>query len=224
MEKQNSSSEEKVRFRPSKKIGSIFVILLIIPVVPIAIGFMGIFDQMGQQNIVYTTMTSQFDARYTINLESNTMYYITVSPSDRMIVGDFSGELYFFKDSVEIYHDTTQKPSDLVIGGISFAFKPFIPETEGSYIIDCSITYSDNIFPFYIKMQKAAGISQITGYSGEEILGIGMIIFLALVVLLIIVSIFARVKWGIRLGKLASKSEEPQNKFVWSSKNENNDT
>ncbi|MHA1542862.1 MAG: hypothetical protein ACTSQH_07785 [Candidatus Hodarchaeales archaeon] len=224
MKKQNSSSEEKVRFRLSKKIGSIFVILLIIPVVPIAIGFMVIFDQMGQQNIVYTTMTGQFDARYTINLESNTMYYITVSPSDRMIVGDFSGELYFFKDSLEIYHDTTQKPADLIIGGISFAFKPFISETEGSYIIDCSITYSDNIFPFYIKMQKAAGISQITGYSGEEILGIGMIIFLALLVLLIIVAVFARVKWATRLGKLASKSEEPQNKFVWSSKDENNDT
>jgi hypothetical protein len=179
---------------------------------------------MGQQNIVYTTMTGQFDAEYTINLESNTIYYISITPGRTMVTREFTGELYFFKDSVEIYHDTTQKPTDSIGKGILFAFKPFIPETEGSYIINCSITYSDNMFPFYIKMQKAAGISQITGYSGEEILGIGMIIFLALLVLLIIVAVFARVKWATRLGKLASKSEEPQNKFVWSSKDENNDT
>jgi hypothetical protein len=224
MNKQNSSSDEKVRFRLPKKINLIFIILFIIPVFPIAIGFIGIFDQISQPDIVYTTMTGQFDARYTIDLESNTMYYITITPGKTMVTREFTGELYFFKDSVEIYHDTTQKPADSIMRGMVFTFKPFISETEGSCIIDCSITYSDNMFPFYIKMQKAAGISQITGYSGEEILGIGMIIFLALLVLLIIISIFGRVKWATRLGKLASKSEEPQNKFVWSSKNENNDT
>jgi hypothetical protein len=165
MNKQNSSSDEKVRFRLPKKINLIFIILFIIPVFPIAIGFIGIFDQISQPDIVYTTMTGQFDARYTIDLESNTMYYITITPGKTMVTREFTGELYFFKDSVEIYHDTTQKPADSIMRGMVFTFKPFISETEGSCIIDCSITYSDNMFPFYIKMQKAAGISQITEYS-----------------------------------------------------------
>ena len=73
-------------------------------------------------------------------------------------------------------------------------------------------------------MQRAAGIAQITGYSGEEILNVGMIIFLAVIVLLIIVSIIARVKYAIQLGRFSAKPEQHQSNFVWKSKDEKEDS
>jgi len=218
---QNSSSEDQKGFRISSKINLIFIILILLSAVPIAIGFIGIFDQFTQPTILYTTMSGNYDAEYTISLEANSIYYITITPSEAGMIRDFIGELSFVKDNVEVYHDTIQKPSDSIGRGITFTFNPFIPDMEGFYIINCTITYTDNNYPFYIKMQRATEIAQITGYSGEEILGVGMIIFLAVMVLLIIVSLIARVQHVIRRRKLADQPEQPQSNFIWESKDGN---
>ena len=86
------------------------------------------------------------------------------------------------------------------------------------------MTFPSSFQTFYLKMQRASEITQITGYSGEEILNVGMIIFLAVIVLLIIVSLIARVKHTIRLGKLSAKPGQHQSKFSWKSKDENEDS
>lgn len=224
MGKKNTSSEEQKGFRIAGKLNLFFIILISLSAVPIAIGFIGIFDQFTQPIILNTTITGSYDAEYTINLESNSIYYITISQSDLGTTGDFTGILSFLKGTEEIYHDSIQHTIRDGQKGMTFAFNPFVSDTEGAYIINCTITYTDITYPFYIKMQRAAGIAQITGYSGEEILNVGMIIFLAVIVLLIIVSIIARVKYAVRLGRLSAEPEQQQSNFVWKSKDEKEDS
>jgi hypothetical protein len=224
MTKKNSSSNEPEGFRLARKINIFFIILFTFPIVPITVGFMGVFDQITQPAIVHTTLSENSGALYTINLEESTIYYIEMSLNDIDTSGDFTADLSFFKGSEEVYHQNIQQTIRTRQRGLIRRFIPFISELGGSYIINCTINYPDITYPFYIKMQRAAEISQITGFSGEDILGVGMIMFIAVIVLLIIVSLIARIRNAVNLRKLASKPEDTPSKFEWKSKNGNEDS
>ena len=221
MSKQDSS---KTKFHITGKINVFFIILMLISAVPIAIGFIGIFNQFTQPVILHEGMRDNYDLLDTIDLESNCIYYITVAPLDPVSAGSFTATLKFLKGTEEVYLNSIEYTIPAGQKGIILSFEPFISDIEGSYIIDCTMTFPASFQTFYLKMQQASEITQITGYSGEEILNVGMIIFIAVIVLLIIVSIIARVKYAIRLGRLSAKSEQPQSKFVWKSKDENEDS
>ena len=223
MTKLDSSSEEKGKFHITGKINIFFIILMLLSAVPITIGFMGIFDQFTQPIILHEGITDNYDALYTINLDGNSIYYITVAPLDPVTAGIFTANLRFFKGTEEVYQHSIQYTIRAGQKGIIWAFNPFISDIEGSYIIDCTMTFPASSHPFYLKMQRAAGIAQITGYTGEEILEVGMIAFIAVIFGLILVSLIARVKYAIRMGRLSSKPEQSQNKFVWKSKEGNKD-
>ncbi len=227
MTKEDSPSEEEVKFRLVGKINLFFIILILISAIPIGIGFIGMFDQFAQPVVLHTGMTDVYDLDETINLETNTLYYITVAPRDPVTAGIFTTTLRLFKGADIVYSNNLQYTIKAGQKGIILSFDPFTSDIEGSYILDCTMSFPATYHPFYLKIQKAAGITQITGFSGREILEIGMIIFLIVIIGLIIVSLIARVKYSIRLGKLAGSSEEPQqskNKFVWKSKDDNKDS
>ena len=229
MEKENTSAEKKVNFRLAGKLNIFFIILIFISAIPLAIGFIGMFDQFTQPIIFHSTMTVYSSKTDTIDLESDCIYYITIEPAVGVPAGDFTGTLSFFKETEEIYKHTIQHTIRTGQKGAVLSFEPFISDVEGSYTVNCVMTFSDITHQFYIKMQRATEVAQITGYSGEEILGMGMIVFIAVMVLLIIVSLIARVHHTIQLGRFVggseqAKAEESQDKFVWKSKDGNEDS
>ncbi len=226
MTKEDSPSEEEVKFRLVGKINLFFIILILLSAIPIGIGFIGIFDQFAQPVVLHTGMTDVYDLDETINLEANTLYYITVAPRDPVTAGIFTTNLRLFQGTEEVYYYNIQYTIKSGQKGIILSFDPFISDTEGSYTLDCTMTFPATFHPFYLKIQKAAGITQITGFSGREILEIGMVIFLIVIIGLIIVSLIARTKHTVRLGKFAGSSETSQqpSKFVWKSKDENEDS
>ena len=214
----------KTKFHITGKINVFFIILILLSAIPIAIGFIGIFNQFTQPVILHEGMRDNYDLLDTIDLESNCIYYITIAPRDPVTAGSFTATLKFLTGTEEVYRNSIEYTIPAGQQGIILSFDPFISDIGGSYIIDCTMTFPASFQTFYLKMQRASEIAQITGYRGEEILQIGMIIFIAVIVLLIIVSIIARVNYGRRMGKLAAKPEQAQSKFVWKSKDGNEDS